>query len=232
MSVGPVWKGREMDVGIIGGTGPAGRALAVRLASCGPSVVVGSRDAARGEEIAAELRAAWPDRDLTLSGTDNAGAARCGIVVLATPYEAAAETALDLADALEGRVVVSMVNAIGRVGRELQAIVPARGSVAATLQSVLPGSEVSAAFQHLPARDLAALDRPLDADVLVCADSERAASETAALVEAVPGLRAVNAGSLASAGPVEALTAVLVNVNIRYRSHVALKLTGLRSHGS
>lgn len=217
-----------MDVGIIGGTGPAGRALAVRLAASGSDVVVGSRDAARAAEVAAELAGAWPERGLALSGASNDDAARREVVVLATPYEAAATTAISLADALAGRVVVSMVNAIAKVGGELQAVVPARGSVAATLQSVLPRSEVSIAFQHLPARDLAAVDRELDADVIVCADTDRATEVTVALVESVPGLRAVVGGSLASAGPVEALTAVLVNVNVRYRSHVALKLTGLR----
>jgi len=221
-----------MDVGIIGGTGPAGRALAARLAASGARVMLGSRDAARADAIAAEVRAAWPGHELALSGVGNDAAARREIVVLATPYEAAAETVLDLEDALSGRVVVSMVNAIARVGKELQAVIPARGSVAATLQAAIPRSSVTAAFQHLPARDLAAIDRALDADVLVCADSESAASATAVLVEAIPGLRAVHAGSLASAGPVEALTAVLVNVNIRYRSHVALKLTGLRETGA
>ncbi|MDA8291846.1 MAG: NADPH-dependent F420 reductase [Actinomycetota bacterium] len=217
-----------MDVGIIGGTGPAGRALAARLAASGSSVVLGSRDAARGQQAAADLVAAWPGRELDLTGGSNEDAARRELVVLATPYEAAAEAAISLSDALAGRVVVSMVNAIARVGRELQAVLPARGSVAATLQSALPRSELSAAFHHLPARELGLLDGELDSDVLVCADTERAGEATVALVESVPGLRGVLAGSLAAAGPVEALTAVLVNVNVRYRSHVALKLSGLR----
>ncbi len=229
-----VWKGKEMatTVGMIGGTGPAGRALAARLAASGAEVLLGSRSAARGEEVAAEVRGRWPDRSLTLSGASNDEAARAGIVVLATPFDAAAETVAALADALAGRVVVSMVNALSRVGGELHALVPALGSVAATVQSVLPRSEVTAAFQHLPAKHLAARDRELRADVLVCASTARAADATGALVESVPGLRAVHAGSLASAGPVEALTAVLVNVNIRYRSHVAVRLEGLRAEGA
>lgn len=221
-----------MQVGIVGGTGPAGRALAARLAAGGAEVLLGSRSAERGEEVAAEVRGKWPDRSLALTGGANEAAAACEIVVLATPFEAASETALDLADALAGRVVVSMVNALVRVGGELQALVPARGSVAAMLQAVLPRSFVTAAFQHLPARHLAAIDRVLTADVLVCADTPEAAAATAALVEVMPGLRAVHAGSLAAAGPVEALTAVLVNVNVRYRSHVAVQLSGLREQGA
>lgn len=217
-----------MRVGVLGGTGPAGRALAARLAAGGAEVVLGSRSAQRGEEIAEQLRAKWPDRALRLTGASNEDASGCDIVVLATPFEAAVETVVELADALAGRVVVSMVNAILRADGELQALLPARGSVAATLQSVLPRSTVTAAFQHLPARHLGALDRELRADVLVCADTDVAAAATVDLVETMPGLRGVHAGSLASAGPVEAMTAVLVNVNIRYRSHVAITLSGLR----
>jgi NADPH-dependent F420 reductase len=216
-------------VGVIGGTGPAGRALAARLAASGLEVHLGSRSPERAEEVVAELRDRWSGRDLRMHGVANLDAAGADIVVLATPFEAAAETAAGLADALSGRVVVSMVNALTRVGRELHALVPALGSVAATVQSVLPRSEVTAAFQHLPAKHLGDLDHELVADVLVCAPSPRSATETAALVESVPGLRAVKAGSLASAGPVEALTAVLVNVNIRYRAHVAVRLEGLRA---
>ncbi len=217
-----------MKVGVIGATGPAGRALAARLAAAGAAVVLGSRSAERGEQASAELRERWADRSLELSGGTNETAAGAEIVVLATPHEGVAETAAGLEELLAGKVVVSMVNGLQRVGGELEAVMPARGSYAATVQALLPRSSVTAAFHHLPARRLGDLGRPLDADVLVCADSPHAAARTAELVETMPGLRAVWAGSLAAAGPVEALTAVLVNVNMRYRSHVALRLDGLR----
>ena len=95
----------------------------------------------------------------------------------------------------------------------------------------LPDSTVTAAFQHLPARELAAIDEELGADVLVCADDDDGARATIGLVESMPGLRGVLAGSLASANAVEALTAVLLNVNITYRSHVSLRLEGLKVPG-
>ena len=222
-----VWHGREMLVGILGGTGPAGRALGTRLAANGGEVVLGSRSLERGEEIAADVRAQWPDQILLVRGGTNEDAAACDVVVLATPWDGAVATVLELAGALEGKLAVSMVNALTRVGREFQALVPVRGSIAATVQAALPNSTVTAAFQHLPARELGAIDGPLEADVLICADTPAGANATAALVEAMPGLRAVQAGSLASANAVEALTAVLLNVNIKYKSHVALRLEGL-----
>src|SRR5579875_1405016 len=123
-----------MTVGILGGTGPAGRALGTRLAASGTPVVLGSRTEARGAEIAREVRAAWPGRALALSGGSNAAAAAADLVVVATPWEGAASTVIELAEALAGKVVVSMVNALARFGREFHALVPVRGSVAATLQ--------------------------------------------------------------------------------------------------
>ena len=224
-----MWHRRCMRVGILGGTGPAGRALGTRLAANGVEVVLGSRSAERGEEVAAEVRGEWPDLPLALQGGTNLDAASCDIVVLATPWDGAVATALEVAAALEGKVLVSMVNALARIGREFQALVPARGSIAATVQAVLPGTDVTAAFQHLPARELGAVDTELESDVLICADTNAAAQLTVELVETMPGLRGVQAGSLASANVIEALTAVLLNVNIKYKSHVALRLEGLNS---
>ena len=148
-------------------------------------------------------------------------------VVVATPFEGAAATVRALREPLEGKVVVSMVNAITRVAGEFQALFPVRGSVAATLQAVLPKSRVSGAFHHLPAGALSALEEPLDADVLVCADDAGAAEETVSMVDSIPGLRGVRAGTLASATAVEGITPVLLNVNVRYKAHVAVRLAGL-----
>jgi hypothetical protein len=86
---------------------------------------------------------------------------------------------------------------------------------------------VAGAFHHLPAHSLADLDHLLESDVLICADHAEAATATAELVAKVPGLRPVHAGSLAAAAPVEAFTAVLLQVNVRYKTRAAIRLTGL-----
>lgn len=215
-----------MNIGLIGGTGPAGRALAARLASCGHEVQIGSRDPNRAVTAASELVAAHPSRHLLITGASNEQAATSELAVLATPWEAAISTATALSDALSGRVLISMVNALARIGSEFQPLLFARGSVAASLQAVLPSTEVVAAFQHLPARELGDLDANLEAEVLVCADRAESFERCQELVDSVPGLRAVYCGSLASANAVESLTAVLLNVNVRYRSHVSLRLSG------
>ncbi|HET6792804.1 MAG TPA: NADPH-dependent F420 reductase [Acidimicrobiales bacterium] len=216
-----------MRVGILGGTGPAGSALAVRLASVGQEVVIGSRSAERAEGVCAELRGRWPDHSLSLSGADNAGAARSDVVVVATPWDAAASTAASVAGELEGRVVVSMANALAKVGDELQALMPARGSVAEAVQAAVPAARVAAAFHHVPARELGEIDSPVHCDVIVCADDPAAAEAAAGLVDLVPGCSPVHAGSLSAAAAVEAFTAVILQVNRRYRTRATLRLVGL-----
>jgi len=216
-----------VHVGIVGGTGPLGRALAVRLAASGHAVVIGSRDAERAAAAASTLGRTWPGRQLDVSGGANEQAAACELVVLATVWDATLPSAMDLAPYLAGKTVVSVANALVRQGREIHALVPPRGSIAAAVQAAVPDAWVSAACQHLPASTMADLDAELDADVLVCADRPEAMATTVSLLGTVAGLRPLEAGTLASAGAVEAFTAVLVNLNIRYKAHSTLRLSGL-----
>ncbi len=201
--------------------------LAVRLAAAGTHVTVGSRTATRAKEHVDEALERWSGRDLHVEGNHNEEAARCDIVVMATPWDAAVATGRGLAETLAGKVVVSMGNALLRVGDEFQPLTSARGSVAESLQAGLPDSHVGAAFHHLPARLLAALDQEMDCDVLVCGDRPQAVEQTERLVARVPGLRPVVAGTLSMAGAIEAFTSVLLNVNVRHKTRSAIKLTGV-----
>lgn len=223
----PVCEARSVHLGIIGGTGPAGRGLASRAAAAGHVVSLGSRDAGRASEIVDALNTRWPDRGLAITGVTNRDAASADLVVLATPWEAAVATLRELSDALDGTVVVSMVNALVKQGREMLPLVPPRGSMAAAVQSALPRSKVAAAFHHLPAADMEDLDASLGADVLVCSDHPEATEATLALTADIIGLRGVDAGSLNQAMAIEAFTAVCITVNIRHRVHSSVRLAGL-----
>jgi NADPH-dependent F420 reductase len=216
-----------MRIGILGGTGPAGRGLAVRLAAAGEEPVIGSRDPDRAAAVAADLVGAWPHRDLHIVGRSNDRAALCDLVVVATPWDSAIATVRPLAGVLSGKVVVSMANALVKEGRGFVALIPPRGSVAASIQAALPGSLVSASFHHLPASEMETLTAPIRADVLVCSDHAEASAATLALVDGIEGLRGVDAGSLDQAGPIEAFTAVLITVNIRHKVHASVQLPGL-----
>lgn len=216
-----------MRIGILGGTGPAGSALAARLASVGFETIVGSRSKYRAMEAVDGLLGQWPDRELTITAGDNSDAAAGDIVVIATPWDGATQTAQSVEPQLRGKIVISMANALTRIGKEFQPLVPPRGSVAASVQAVLPRSHVAAALHHVPAKELGDLDHPIESDVLVCSDFPDAIQVTSDLVDKVPNMRALDCGELSLATPIESFTAVLLQLNVRYKTRVAVKFTSI-----
>lgn len=218
-----------MRIGILGGTGPAGTALGLRLASVGYDVVIGSRTAQKAADVVSEELARFPELSDRLAAGDNAQAASCQVTVIATPWDSAAATVQENAAALEGKIVISMANALVRVAGEFQPLLPPRGSVAAHVQAAVPGCRVVAAFHHLPAKELGHLGSPIDSDVLICSDDDAALREVSEIVSRIPGCRPLDAGQLSNATAIEAFTAVLLQLNVRYKTRVAPKLTGIRS---
>jgi NADPH-dependent F420 reductase len=212
-------------VGILGGTGPAGSGVAIRLASAGYDVVLGSRDAGRAVKSAEGLTVRGTG---TLSGAANEEAAGCDLVVVATPWDSAVATVKALRTPLANKTVISMVNALVREGRELVPLYPPRGSMAAQLAFALPQSTIVGAFHHLPADQMLDLDSGLDGDVVIFSDDDGARQRVAKMVDEMPGLRAVVAGSMSLASAVEAFTAVCTSINIRHKVHSYVKLAGLK----
>jgi 8-hydroxy-5-deazaflavin:NADPH oxidoreductase len=216
-----------MRIGVVGGTGPAGTALAARLADVGYEVVLGSRSKYRAMEAVDGLLETWADRSLNIVSGDNNDAAKCEFVVIATPWDAAAITARSVEHHLDGKVVVTMANALARVDDEFVPLIPPRGSVAASVQASLPRARVAAAMQHVPAKELGNLAQPLNSDILVCSDDRDCTAAVTEVVSAIPGTRVLDCGNLSNATAIEAFTAVLLQLNTRYRTRVALRLAGL-----
>jgi NADPH-dependent F420 reductase len=190
-------------------------------------VSIGSRDAERAAGVVSELVARWPNESLKVEGVDNAEAAAAELVIVATPWDSAVVTIRPLRELLAGKVVVSMVNALLKEGKEMLALIPPRGSMAASVQAALPASLVAASFHHLPASEMEDLESGLEADVLVCSDHPEATTATMALIDQMTGLRALNAGSLNQAAAIEAFTAVCITMNISHRAHSTLRIAGI-----
>jgi NADPH-dependent F420 reductase len=216
-----------MRIGILGATGPAGSGLAARLASVGFDVVLGSRSKYKAMEVRDSLVSRWSDHDLAIEASDSAGAAEADVVVIATPWDAAASTAASVSKQLDGKVVISMANALAKVGNEFQPLVPPRGSVAANVQAAIPKSLVAAAFHHVPAKELGDLAEPVVSDVLICSDHPAATNTTVDIVRRIPDMRPLDAGQLSNAAPIEAFAAVLLQLNVRYKTRAAVKFTGI-----
>jgi hypothetical protein len=198
--------------------------VAIRLASAGYDVILGSRDENRAQESATTLLARGEG---VIRGGTNDVAADCEVVIVATPWDSAVATVSALRARLKDKVVISMVNALVREGKELVPMYPPRGSMAAQLAFALPESIIVGAFHHLPASEMEDLDSSLDADVVIFSDSDAGRTLVAEIVNEMPGLHAVVAGSMSLASAVEAFTAVCISVNIRHKAHSYVKLAGL-----
>ncbi len=216
----------EVTVGILGGTGPQGRGLAYRFARGGLTVRIGSRNAERGEQTAAEL-AGQPGAS-GVTGGDNEYAAAADVVIVAVPWEAHEPTLRSLKDQLAGKIVVDCVNPLGFDGRGPFALPVAEGSAAQQAEALLPESRVCAAFHHVSAVLLADPEvARIDLDVLVLGDDREAAAVVQAIAGRVEGMRGVWAGRLRNAAQVEAMTANLIAINKRYKVHAGVRVTDL-----
>lgn len=208
---------------ILGGTGPQGRGLARRFAEAGTKVVLCSRDAARAEAMAKEMRA---DR-LAVVGIDNrAAAAAADLVVVAVPWEGHARFLSDLRQELARKIVIDCVNPLGFDKRGPFALPVLEGSAAEQAQAILPDSKVVGAFHHLSATLLESPEvTSLDTDVLVVGDDDHAVDVVIELCSLLPGVRGIFGGRLRNAHQVEAMTANLIAVNKRYGAHAGLRVT-------
>ena len=211
----------------LGGTGPEGRGLALRLALAGEPTIIGSRDAARAAAAAEELLQLAPGA--RIEGAANAdAAARADVVFLTFPYEGQRPTLELLGDTLSGKVVVNVIAPMQfQRGRGASAIDVEAGSAAEEAQELLPSSLVAAAFQNASAEALQEPGLTMEGDVIICSDHQSAKDWVKDLVPKIPNLRPVDGGSLANARYVEQITPLLVNINRIYKIHAGIRIVGV-----
>jgi NADPH-dependent F420 reductase len=214
---------------IIGGTGALGYGLAVRLARAGQTIVIGSRKTERAEEAATRLREAVPGAEV--EGLPNEEAAKRGpIVFLTVPFRAQSGTLTNLKEALtEGQLLVDCTVPLAAAisGKATRTLGVWQGSAAQQAQEMAPDGVTVVSALHTVSAPILAGDEPLDEDVLICGNRKADKSRVAEVIERVDGLRAVNAGPLDQARIVEPLTAMLIGINIRYKTHAGIKITGI-----
>ena len=204
--------------------------MALRWAKAGRATVIGSRSAERAEEAATTIRERVPDADV--EGLVNPEAARrAQIVFLTVPFRAQSENLTNLREALEpGQILVDCTVPLAAAvsGKATRSLGVWQGSAAQQAQEMVPdGVTVVSALHTVSAPILAELDSELDEDVPICGDRKADKARVAELIEAVPGLRAVNAGALEMARIVEQLTPMLISMNVRYKTHAGVRFTRL-----
>lgn len=217
---------QSFTIAVLGGTGQEGGGLALRWAKAGHHVILGSRDAAKAAAAAAEMKAKLGGTQVT--GNANASAAAAAdIVVLTVPFAAQRATVEEVRGALAGKILIDATAPLvpPKVARVQ---LPAGGSAVAAIQAML-GEEVRvvAAFQNVSAHHLHDLDHAIDCDVLVCGD-DPAARDVAIGLAADIGLRGIHAGPIVNSAAAEALTSILIAMNMRYKvPGTGIRITGL-----
>jgi 8-hydroxy-5-deazaflavin:NADPH oxidoreductase len=204
-----------VKIAVVGGTGDFGLGLAKRLAEAGEDVVIGSRDTERAAAKAAEVGAQGAANEDAVRGVD--------LVVLAVKSDAALPTAKALAEAIGDTPVLSVASELRFTKAGVLPGEEAR-SIAERTQELLH-APVAAGLHSLAAASLAS--GKAEGDALVCGDDSGAKELALSLAALVVTGRALDAGPLASARALEGLTAVIVNLNKRYRAHAGVQVTGL-----
>jgi 8-hydroxy-5-deazaflavin:NADPH oxidoreductase len=217
-------------VAIIGATGALGFGLAVRWGVAGVPVIIGSRDADRAQEAAERAREAVPEGHF--EGFENAEAAtKAEIVVLSVPFRSQSETLTNLKTVLQPHqlvvdATVPLASAVS--GRATRMLGVWQGSAGQQAQEMVPdGVRVVSALHTVSAASCGNLDHALDEDVLVCGNHREDKERVMALIDRIDGLRCVDAGRLEMARITESLTALLISINARHKTHAGIKITGL-----
>jgi NADPH-dependent F420 reductase len=216
-------------IAIIGGTGDLGFGLALRFAKAGVKALIGSRDENKAEEAAARVKAAVPGADV--AGLSNAAAAaQATIVILAVPFSAQTAILKSIKPALKTAILVDatvpLAASVG--GRPTRLLGVWEGSAAQATRELLPGVPIVSAFHNVSADVLQDLSATPDCDILICGDEAAAKERVSAVVELIPGLRALDAGALEMSRIVEGITALLISLNRRHKvRHSGIRITGM-----
>jgi 8-hydroxy-5-deazaflavin:NADPH oxidoreductase len=219
-------------IAIIGGTGDQGKGLALRWAKAGFHITIGSRSEERAAAAADEMRTLLAEKDCSIAGSVNRDAARnASLVVLTVPFAAQILTMKEIGKSIQSGsllidVTVPLESTIG--GKPVRTLGVWAGSAAEQCAELAPeGVQVVSAFHNVGAAALADLDHQVECDVIVCGDEKSAKERTRPLVEAIAGCRYIDGGALANSRTVEAMTALLIGINIRYKAHTGIRITGL-----
>jgi 8-hydroxy-5-deazaflavin:NADPH oxidoreductase len=220
----------EEPVAIVGASGALGFGLAVRFGRAGVPVVIGSRDPARAAEAAERAQESVPEG--SFSGVENRQAVR-GVetVILSVPFRNQSETLKNLKQSFTaGQLLIDATVPLAAAvsGRATRMLGVWQGSAAqAALELVPEGVKVVSALHTVSAASLADLDYDLGQDVLVCGDSREDKRRAALLIERIDGLRCVDCGRLEMARIAESLTALMISINAKHKTHAGIRITGL-----
>ena len=214
-------------IGFIGGTGPEGKGLGLRMAMAGHEVIIGSRDSLRATNAANDIKE-LTNTKLIIKGADNKQTAtESEIVFITVPYEGHQNTLIDLKSELSGKIVVDTVVPLKVSKGNFESIEVPSGSAAEEAFMNLPNSHVIGAFHNVSAVELLKPTTSVDCDVIITGNDSESKNIIMQLAEGINGIRAIDGGRIENTKQIEDLTILLLNINKIYKKHSMIKIVGL-----
>jgi NADPH-dependent F420 reductase len=217
-----------MKISLLGGTGDIAEGLVLRWSRVGHEIFIGSRSEEKAKGIASRYNEKLSERGIKsiIHGMPNAEAAKeSEVIIISIPPEYAVSTLEGVRDSINNQIVVSPVVPMVKRGKSFFYSPPPQGSAALEIREVLPeGARLVSAYHNLPAKELSDIEHDLDYDVVICGDDEEAKKVVKKLTEDMPNLRVLDAGPLEISNMIEAITPLIVNLNVRYKpQHFSIK---------
>lgn len=217
-----------MKISLLGGTGDIAEGLVLRWSKVGHEIFIGSRSEEKAKGIASQYNQKLSERGIKsiIHGMPNAEAAKeSEVIIISIPPEYAVSTLESVRNSINNQIVVSPVVPMVKRGRSFFYSPPPQGSAALEIKQVLPeGARLVSAYHNLPAKELSDIEHPLDYDVVICGDDDEAKEVVKKLTEDMRNLRVLDAGPLEISSMIEAITPLIVNLNVRYKpQHFSIK---------
>lgn len=217
-----------MKISLLGGTGDIAEGLVLRWSKVGHEIFIGSRSEEKAKGIASQYNRKLSERGIKsiIHGMPNAEAAKeSEVIIISIPPEYAVSTLESVRNSINNQIVVSPVVPMVKRGRSFFYSPPPQGSAALEIKQVLPeGARLVSAYHNLPAKELSDIEHPLDYDVVICGDDDEAKEVVKTLTEDMRNLRVLDAGPLEISSMIEAITPLIVNLNVRYKpQHFSIK---------
>ena len=207
-------------IGIFGGTGALGSALSRKWSISGHQIIIGSRNAEKAISVAEEINTETGNSNVI--GSDLMETAKnCEMAILTVPYSSHSETLQQIKPFLGGKILIDTTVPLSKPVTKVS--LPESGSAALEAQHIL-GEDVHvvSALQNIGSH-LVASQESIDAEVLVCGNSDDAVDEVITLIADL-GLNCWHAGSIENSAAAEALTSVLISINQKHK----LKSSGIK----
>jgi NADPH-dependent F420 reductase len=217
-----------MKISLLGGTGDIAEGLVLRWSKVGHEIFIGSRSEEKAKGIASQYNQKLSERGIRsiIHGMPNAEAAKeSEVIIISIPPEYAVSTLESVRNSINNQIVVSPVVPMVKRGRSFFYSPPPQGSAALEIKQVLPeGARLVSAYHNLPAKELSDIEHELDYDVVICGDDDEAKEVVKTLTEDMRNLRVLDAGPLEISSMIEAITPLIVNLNVRYKpQHFSIK---------